>query len=115
MLFPLCPAALYKLTVNILWGLMAKEISSDVTTAPRGTVKVDFPPTVMAACGDDGWRPLTPAAPLAGRAMEAEEMGRSDVPKVFEIVILRREAPTDMWSVWRRVEFLRTEVVEVCE
>jgi hypothetical protein len=113
MLFPLCPAILYKLTVNILWGFTSNAISSDVTTAPRGTVKLDFPPTVIAAIGEDGWRLLTPAALLAGSASEAAEMGRSDCPKVFEIVMRSLEAPMDMWRVWRRVAFLRTEVLEV--
>jgi hypothetical protein len=74
---PLCPAWLYKLTVTICWLFVSKAISSLTTICPLGTVKLDLPPTVMAARGD-GWMLETPARPLRGRAMEADVMGRSE-------------------------------------
>jgi hypothetical protein len=91
----------------MLCGLTSKVISSLVTTWPLGTVKLLFPPTVMAASGEAGM-PLTPAAPPAGSPTEPAVMGRSDPPKVLEIVILIFGAPTDMWRVWRSVASRRT-------
>merc|ERR1711964_918856 len=56
----------------------------------------------MAARGE-ACMPLTPAAPPAGRPTEPAVMGRSEPPKVLEMVILILGAPTDMWRVWRSV------------
>jgi hypothetical protein len=52
--------------------------------------------------------PLTPAAPPTGSPTEPAVMGRSEPPKVLEIVILIFGAPTDMWRVWRSVASRRT-------
>jgi hypothetical protein len=94
------------------WGFMEKAIASERTTCPRGIVKLDFPLTVIAAWGEEDWRPLTPAAPPVGRAIEPAEMGRSEPPKVFERAMRSFEAPMDMWRVWRRVAFLSTALFE---
>jgi hypothetical protein len=91
----------------MLCALASKAISSLKTTCPFGTVKLDFPPTVMVASGE-AWMPLTPAAPPVGRPMEPAVMGRSEPPKVLEIAILSLDVPTDRWRVCRRVASFRT-------
>jgi hypothetical protein len=69
-------------TVTLVWALTGKRSGSETTRAPLGTANEGDPEKVRC------WRVPgrmagEPAVPLAGRAMVAAVMGRSEPPKAL--------------------------------
>jgi hypothetical protein len=108
MKFVVCPSCKYIVTVNIDCGATGRLIGSETTKAPFGIVKLASPlnVTVWSVLV---WIAETPAEPLTGRATVTAVIGRSVVPKAFEIRILILSPPIEVCIVCRIVEFTKTE------
>jgi len=68
--------------VRLDWALTGKRRGSETTRAPLGTAKEGEPEKVRC-CRVLAWMAGEPAVPLAGSAMVAAVMGRSEPPKAL--------------------------------
>ena len=78
------PAARYMVTLRICPAVTGKEMGSEKTTAPLGTVK-ESDPEKVTGLREEGRMAGEPEVLFAGRAMDTAVMGRSEAPKALLI------------------------------
>jgi hypothetical protein len=97
----------------MLWGATGKSIGSENASAPFGST-IDAFPWNVSALAEPGTIVLTPAEPFVGYATVTAVMGSATGEKAFEMAMRIWDAPTDMCSVCRMVEFGKTRLVWFC-